>query len=322
MVRLRHELRDLARSGGREISICVVRSGALGDTILTLPALQLLRAHLPGVRLTLVGSAWAEKLLPLVDFPLRVVRFDSPELTALFGRGAGRDPSGVLSGASAAVIYAARPDDELVSNARRLCTGPVVTWPVEPDGTTHAAVHFAAAVTAEPPPPELVPFPALRVPGGRMDEAAAWLASRLEAGERPVALHPGSGSRRKCWPPERFAGLMDALGAPVLLLQGPADEEACARVAALASPSGQLLRVVEPDLGRLAALLRLCRAYVGNDSGVSHLAAGLGVKSLVIFGPTDLRVWAPRGPAVRIAGPAPDASDPWPAVGAVLKLLS
>jgi ADP-heptose:LPS heptosyltransferase len=65
------------------------------------------------------------------------------------------------------------------------------------------------------------------------------------------------------------------------------------------------------------------RAYVGNDSGVSHLAAALGVPTIAVFGPTDPTVWAPLGPKVAVVAPQDDA--PWPAVDnvfvAVCRLL-
>jgi hypothetical protein len=69
-------------------------------------------------------------------------------------------------------------------------------------------------------------------------------------------------------------------------------------------------------LSRLAALLVECSGYVGNDSGVSHLAAALGVPTAAVFGPTDPAVWAPVGPKVSVVGPLGDAS--WPTTCNVL----
>jgi ADP-heptose:LPS heptosyltransferase len=70
----------------------------------------------------------------------------------------------------------------------------------------------------------------------------------------------------------------------------------------------------------LGALLRKARAYVGNDSGVSHLAAAFGAPSIVLFGPTDPRVWAPLGPRVRTLR-APDGRLEQIEVAEVLGLL-
>jgi ADP-heptose:LPS heptosyltransferase len=119
-----------------------------------------------------------------------------------------------------------------------------------------------------------------------------------------LALHPGSGGRSKCWPVERFLQLARQAQredyTPVVFL-GPADDE-CRRAIQAASrvpaPPGFLLADSLP-LREVLALLALARAYVGNDSGVTHLAARAG-PTLALFGPTDPRVWRPLGPAVRV----------------------
>jgi ADP-heptose:LPS heptosyltransferase len=69
----------------------------------------------------------------------------------------------------------------------------------------------------------------------------------------------------------------------------------------------------------LAAVLAESRGYFGNDSGVSHLAAALGVPTVAVFGPTDPAVWAPLGPEVSVVAPRGDA--PWPTVDDVLIAL-
>jgi len=63
---------------------------------------------------------------------------------------------------------------------------------------------------------------------------------------------------------------------------------------------------VDLPLRTLAGVLARCSVYVGNDSGVSHLAAAVGAPTVAIFGPTDPRVWGPRGPRVQTVG-GPDA---------------
>ena len=300
---------DIAGAAGRAARITVVRAGGLGDTVLVLPALQVLRQLVPDAELTLVGSAWAERLRPLVGFPLRLVRFDSAALTPLFGPSADADPSGAFAGADAVVVYTADEEDALLRNARRLCGGPVVAWPVDPPAGVHAAAHFAAAVAEDAE----VPPPALRVPA----ELKAWARARLDEafgpGVRPVAVHPGSGGRGKCWPAAEFARLLGALGRPAIMLRGPADDAACDALHALAAPAelGGL------EVAQAGAVLAGCGLYVGNDSGVTHLAAGLGVPTVAVFGPTDPAVWRPLGPRVRVV-----RGRPWPGYREVLTLCS
>jgi len=105
-----------------------------------------------------------------------------------------------------------------------------------------------------------------------------------------AAIHPFSGSPRKNWPLERFHRMAESLGRtmPVRWCAGPDDP-----------PLDDAVHI--PDLYKLACWLAKARLYVGNDSGITHLAAAVGTPVLAIFGPTDPVVWAPRGPNVRVA---------------------
>jgi heptosyltransferase-2 len=129
---------------------------------------------------------------------------------------------------------------------------------------------------------------------------------RLEAfGERVIAIHPGSGSARKNWPLAGFcelAGILRAegMGVPVFTV-GEADVELERELARRGSNVAVLRGCSLPEL---AEALGACRGYVGNDSGVTHLAAAVGTPVVALFGPTDPRLWAPRGRNVRVV-PAP-----------------
>ncbi len=304
----------------------VIRAGGLGDTILVLPALRLLRGRHSGARLTLVGSRWAEAVRPLVPYPLEIVRFDASALTPLFGPSAERDPSGVFSESDRVYLYTASPGEDFAANAKRLCRGTVVIRPVEPAPGVHAADHFAAAVAdsgSRIPDPGFKEGCMMRPPSIRDSESGirnqsgfashdllivpdplrSWGREWLDlngVGEGPVAIHPGSGGRRKCWPAERFAEVAAGLGRPVVLLEGPADAEVCRAFRDRVSSGLSVRLAAGLSVAETAALVSACDAYLGNDSGMSHLAAALGVRTVAVFGPTDPAVWAPRGPCVRI----------------------
>jgi ADP-heptose:LPS heptosyltransferase len=116
-----------------------------------------------------------------------------------------------------------------------------------------------------------------------------------------VAVHPGSGSRQKCWPVERFAGLLNRLRrmeAQIIIVSGPADKEIVERLKAKVNDDFPL--VDHLSLPKLAAVLKQCNLFIGNDSGITHLAAAVGVRTLAIFGPTDPKIWGPRGELVKI----------------------
>jgi heptosyltransferase-3 len=101
-----------------------------------------------------------------------------------------------------------------------------------------------------------------------------------------AAIHPFSGSARKNWPLEDFRALARSLPYPVQFTAGPEEELAGA--------------VRFHNLYDLGCWLAEARLYVGNDSGITHLAAAVGTPVLAIFGPSDPAVWAPRGPKVRV----------------------
>jgi ADP-heptose:LPS heptosyltransferase len=106
------------------------------------------------------------------------------------------------------------------------------------------------------------------------------------------------------------------LALPVAVLEGAADAEACAELRRLLPPTVSASPFRHLSLPQAAALLQRCRLYVGNDSGVSHLAGRLGVPTAAVFGPTDPAVWRPLGPHVQ---PVAAAGHGWPSVQAVLR---
>ncbi len=101
-----------------------------------------------------------------------------------------------------------------------------------------------------------------------------------------AVIHPFSGSARKNWPLDRFRELAAQLPVPVRWCAGPEESLADA--------------IRMPDLYELGCWLASARLYIGNDSGITHLAAAVGTPVVAIFGPTDPAVWAPRGVNVRV----------------------
>lgn len=153
----------------------------------------------------------------------------------------------------------------------------------------------------------------LTVAGAERREAERWChAHGLDPG-RLILFHSGAGGSAKRWPAERFGaliGLLRGAGLSPVVVAGPADGEA---VGALhAAVAGERL-VVAPDLALcpLAALSAIARGFVGNDSGLTHLAAVVGTPTLALFGPTDPVVWAPLGPASRVLAARPVGGDLW-----------
>jgi ADP-heptose:LPS heptosyltransferase len=121
-----------------------------------------------------------------------------------------------------------------------------------------------------------------------------------------VVLHPGAGGKRKRWPAEGFAEIARRcrqLGYDVLVTSGPADDEAVEAVVAACQkgPDGLAPRVLAGlGLPELACILAGASAFVGNDSGITHLAGLVGAPTVAIFGPFDPAYWAPLGRRVTV----------------------
>ena len=324
--RLRDEVRKLKDAGG--VRVTVVRSGALGDTILVLPALSLIAQPLDCQRLTLVGSPWARRLMPLMPHALTFAAFDSPQMARLFAPAAHEDSTALFADAHLVVLYTSEPGGTFARNVRSLCAGAVIEWPVFPPPAVHAACHFAAALTEDTPSLSDIPLPSLRIEEDRRGRAARWLSANAPASRHGVVIvHPGSGGQRKCWPAPMFARLADDLacaGAQVLVLKGPADAEACsAMLEGLHQHPAPPVAELE-DVADVAALISCAGALVGNDSGITHLAAAVGTPTVAVFGPTDAALWRPLGPSVTLVQGTRTKDNPsaWPAVEDILSAVS
>ncbi len=261
--------------------VLVLRPGALGDALLAVPALRAIRRAFPGARVALGSHAAAAALLEACGEVDAGRPFDSPELAWVF------DPAGEPPGPAprAVVAWRADPGGSLVRSLQARGFGTVVVAPSRPlDGLVrHSAEHLLST---------LGPLVA--------DVALDARPLRIQAPRRgDVLLHPGSGAPRKNWPPPRFAAVAAKLleqDIPVWLVVGEADALAAGELEA--ALGHRLPRLTVPSLGELAARLAGCRAYVGNDSGVSHLAGLVGARTLALFGPTAPEMWRPLGPDV------------------------
>lgn len=221
--------------------------------------------------------------------------WDAPDVSALLAGDPG--PAAARGRFEAAVVMSRSRD--LARALGPLC-GTVVTGDPSPPPGVHASVPALEAARQAVPAvvAELLPSGPEPPDASGVDRGlAAAVLRRL--GPDFLAVHPGSGSPGKNWPSSRFAGAARALspGARVLVVRGPADEDACRNLATL--PNAVVLDPVLPPRA-LGFVLGQASLYLGNDSGVSHLAAAWGAPSLVLFGPTDPACWRPLGPSVQV----------------------
>lgn len=247
----------------------LIRPGAIGDFIVSLPALECLRTEYTEV--------WcADRNIPLSGAFDRARSIASTGLDLAGLEGVEPPPSlfEALAGFDFIVSWYGTNRPEFRS-AMYEAGLPFRFFPaLPPEGAACHAVDYyleqAASIRACKAAARVPRIHCPRTPGNF------------------AVIHPFSGSARKNWPLDRFRMLADWIGQrmPVVWCAG-SDE-----------PLDNAVRF--DNLYELACWLASARLFIGNDSGISHLAAAAGTPSVVIFGPTDPRVWAPRGECVQI----------------------
>jgi heptosyltransferase-2 len=319
--------------------ITVALPGALGDTLLALPALALLRRWAPDARLTFIARGDCLPLALASGLADIAWPWDLPDWSVLFADTPDMNPTRLareaLARADVMILWAADPDGKIARRLTSLGARQALVAPSQPpdDAAMHVALWLAQALRPLGAPAvslaELVALtPALAAPAEATVRVGAlwrklWPAHQ-QAPERVIALHPGAGSLRKRWPADRFAelaALASAAGYAPLLLAGEADAQALRETqGALAQRGVAAALARDLPVAQLAALLPRCAGYVGNDAGVSHLAGLVGIPTVAIFGPTDPARWAPLGPRT-LALRSPDAqlvaisaTDAWQAL--------
>jgi ADP-heptose:LPS heptosyltransferase len=278
-------------------NILIFHAGALGDFVVTWPlALALARLH-PQSRLFYVTQ---EGKGALAEKALRLESVDSESgWHPLFAPGAelAEGHARRLAGAHTIVTFVSSGDDAWAGNVRRLSPAELIPLAVAPPAefAGHVTDHLLA---------QLAPWPAAQA---ALAQVLRSIAERGVSGltgnpAGPVVVHPGSGAPRKCWPADRFLSLIGRLraaGRDVRVLLGEAELEKWpaaeidrfAAAAALARTAGYV---------ELFEELKTASAFVGNDTGPSHLAGIIGLPTVALFGPSNPTHWRPLGPRVHV----------------------
>ena len=288
--------------------LLIIRSGAVGDLILTLPVLAALKKRYSGVSIDMMGDSGRLSLLKQCGYVDNVLSIDDRKYTPLFAPGG--TPAGTADGPAlrnlrsydAILSYLPSPDGMFAKNLRRVVAGPVVSGRAHPEGDdAERRIHVTRVLmdVLKPLGAEAIADPpAIHLP---LSAAAADIQD-LPSDRALVAIHPGSGGLAKCWPAERYAALIGCLvdrGCRPVVTFGPADDTVRRRILPRI-PDRDVLIVEDRPLVELAVLYARCRAMIGNDSGMTHLAAAAGTPVIALFGPTDPAVWGPRGKQVRL----------------------
>jgi len=284
--------------------ILIIHSGGIGDLLLALPAMRIFRRSFPHSILELLGRP---ERLTLVSRDLQassIRSIDQGGMAYFYLEGTSL-PSGLVtffSSFRAALIFGKGGGEILADHLKRIGVGRVILIPsFPPEGRRVPVSDYLLESLRNEGLEGKESFAPLCLPKWSLDFAGDFRAAHgLKDGEQVLAIHPGSGSPAKNWKPENFARVADwgSERFRILLIVGPADNEI--EGVKQAMKKAQPIIADHLPLVHLAGVLKSCTAYVGNDSGITHLAATLGIPTIAIFGPTDPAVWGPRGPQAKI----------------------
>ncbi len=285
------------------MEILVLHPGALGDIILSLPAVRLLRRQYPEAKISFAGNIDYLKLLAL-DYADRILPLSAMPLHHLFARDPLRPSDiGFWQSYDRIVSWTGSENKEFVQRLANIHPRTIVgCWRPGSNEKKHVSQLFIDSLK-----PWIVAKCERRHPEIFLDsvmrrEGQKWLADHTwNKHDSVVAISPGAGSLVKRWPLDNFLMIARNLllreRYKVLIVEGPAEPGLGKQILKSLPASGVILAESVP-LNLLAAVLERCQVYVGNDSGISHLAAGLGVACVVLFGPSLPQHWAPLGPHV------------------------
>lgn len=273
----------------------VVHTGGIGDFLLTCPALARIANE---SRITLAGNPDRIQLAVLGSIANDVYSLDQIRFESLFSEPA-PELRAILRRFQRILVWMRDDDDHIRTALAALTSARIDIFPGLPprSWTRHASEYYAECLGLED-------VPEFRI---ELDSAP---------GSHDIIIHPGSGGLEKNWPLEHFTALANELaqrGRRVTWCLGPAELERGVDVA-----SKSTLRC--DSLGDLARTLAGATTYIGNDSGITHLAAAVGTRTMALFGHTSPEVWAPIGRHVAIFHNA--HQDPPSTIDSILALVA
>jgi heptosyltransferase III len=275
--------------------ILVVRGGAIGDFILTLPALAALRKQFPRTHIEVLGYSHIAGLAELAGYVNGVRSIEARALAGFFARRGELDDGlcDYFNDFNIVISYLYDPDGIFQENVARCTEAQFIAGPHRPKETQniHATEVF------------LQPLERLTIFNANATPTIPLPERREHSAKGPLAVHPGSGSEKKNWPEPSWEDFLRKVAQEtdwkVLLVGGEAEEERLQRLASLV-PVERLRVARSLPLNELAERLAACKAFVGHDSGISHLAAAVGTPVAALWGETNADIWRPRGEGVQL----------------------
>jgi len=270
----------------------IIRTGALGDTILALIAAGWMESL--GWRTDIMGYERYADVVGMFGFG-----FIAEEISGFGSLYSNPTPaiSGLLGRYDLVVAIKSDPDGSLVRTLQEESGGKtfMISPLPPPDRKIGYSCYLAREISKRVGvvPPDRLPLLESRL-------TLAHGVKRVDGTKRGLVIHPGSGSPGKNWPVSRFVDLINSVATTATFITGPAQTaEELDNISALAKENNISL---EHNLtySQLAEKLANAELYIGVDSGVTHLAAAMGVPVVALFGPTDPEIWRPAGSMVTV----------------------
>jgi ADP-heptose:LPS heptosyltransferase len=273
------------------LSALVLFPGSLGDLLCLLPALEAI-SHSTGGQVEVVARGAVLEVFQRLPFVHRALSLDRGVFARLFSPDASscEEISVLFSNITEIFSWFGHTRVEVGANLARFAPGRVRSFAFfTGQEDCHVSAYYLRCVGIKG-----VRCPSLFV--GKEERQwldRYWQLRQWLPSSRVLVMHPGSGGRRKRWDPEGFAQVChwwrQHRGGKVLILLGPAEEEEKEQWRQIGEVENSL------SLLQVAALTSRADVYLGNDSGVSHLAGAVGARGVVLFGPTEPSQWKPLG---------------------------
>ncbi|MBN2271117.1 MAG: glycosyltransferase family 9 protein [Sedimentisphaerales bacterium] len=335
---LREEGAEAARKAQRGL---IIQPGAIGDCVLTLPLAGFMKEALGLGGVDMLGHSEYIEFLPGRSCIDGISSIDSVDMHRLFADRkqfdlADRDPLiSAFCGYAWIATFLGEPNSDFEHNLiyTANCSGSaeVMTLALKPPKSfaghvTEFYIQQCIAQAGLSAAPEQARHPDSLITATGADTAKGrelLVEAGFDPDQRPIVIHPGSGGAKKCWHLDNFLAAAQRLksdGLQVLLLLGPAESDrynkAELQKMGSAAPCFSGLSLTE-----VLGLLISADAFVGNDSGITHLAAGLGIRTFALFGPTDPCLYGPIGRQVTILANSPKTFARKPSVRSQSRLV-
>ena len=301
--------------------ILLMHQGAIGDLILSLPSFYSIRTGIPGARFEVMGYSHVLSLIHKRFYADAIVSVDRAGVASLYNDDGcmNEELQHYLCQFEKVFIFGGKSQAAVIKNIQQVKDGPKVyfvkTFPESSD--VHVTDFQLKQLTMLGfDSPHNIPEVILRVEDISLaqqflHQQGVDLKNKYNL---LIAVHPGSGRKAKNWPLENYVSLVQRLyqscRGTALVVEGPAERNLIDNMSeALDGITVIALQCLELPL--LAAILSQCSLFIGNDSGITHLAAALGVPTIALFGPTDPYVWGPRGKKVFIAREVKEDGSGW-----------